>query len=166
MSAVLVIDDEPIVRDLMVEILREAGYETEAAGTAEAGLELIEDERIAIVVSDIHMPGLSGLELLQAVRSARPSLPVVLVTGAGTYGNLTEAVSRGADGFVMKPFSHAELERAVASAFDRAGRSEREPPQADLPQSRHERPAGDAGRRDDRGRPRLQRRVGRGQRRR
>ena len=126
MSAVLVIDDEPIVRDLMVEILREAGYETQAAGTAEAGLELIEEERIAIVVSDIHMPGLSGLELLQAVRSARPSLPVVLVTGAGTYGNLTEALSRGADGFVMKPFSHAELEHAVASALDRAGRSERE----------------------------------------
>ena len=126
MSVVLVIDDEPIVRDLMVEILDEAGYETAGAETAECGLDLLEDERVSLVVSDIHMPGLSGLELLKAVRIRRPSLPVVLVTGAGTYSNLTEALSRGADGFVMKPFSHAELERAVVAALDRAGRSERE----------------------------------------
>jgi len=126
MSVVLVIDDEPIVRDLMVEILDEAGYETAGAETAERGLDLLEDERVSLVVSDIHMPGLSGLELLEAVRIRRPSLPVVLVTGAGTYSNLTEALSRGADGFVMKPFSHAELERAVVAALDRAGRSERE----------------------------------------
>ena len=126
MSVVLVIDDEPIVRDLMVEILDEAGYETAGAETAERGLDLLEDERVSLVVSDIHMPGLSGLELLEEVRIRRPSLPVVLVTGAGTYSNLTEALSRGADGFVMKPFSHAELERAVVAALDRAGRSERE----------------------------------------
>ena len=126
MSLVLVIDDEPVVRDLMAEILQKAGYETADAETAERGLDLLEDERVSLVVSDIRMPGLSGLELLEAVRIRRPSLPVVLVTGAGTYSNLTEALSRGADGFVMKPFSHAELERAVVAALDRAGRSERE----------------------------------------
>jgi len=126
MSLVLVIDDEPIVRDLMVEILQVAGYETVDAETAERGLDLLEDERVSLVISDIHMPGLSGLELLEAVRIRRPSLPVVLVTGAGTYSTLTDALSRGADGFVMKPFSHAELEHAAGAALDRAGRSERE----------------------------------------
>jgi cyclic di-GMP phosphodiesterase len=126
MSSVLVIDDEQIVRDLMVEILEEAGYEAESASTAERGLELLKEDSISLVVSDIVMPGLSGLELLEAVRLSRPSLPIVLVTGAGTFNNLSEAIARGADGLVMKPFSHAELERAVATALDRAGRSERE----------------------------------------
>jgi putative two-component system response regulator len=126
MSAVLVIDDEQIVRDLMVEILEEAGYEAESASTAERGLELLKEDSISLVVSDIVMPGLSGLELLEAVRLSRPSLPIVLVTGAGTFNNLSEAIARGADGLVMKPFSHAELERAVTTALDRSGRSERE----------------------------------------
>jgi putative two-component system response regulator len=125
-SSVLVIDDEQIVRDLMVEILQEAGYRAESASTAERGLELLKEDSITVVVSDIVMPGLSGLELLEAVRLSRPSLPIVLVTGAGTFNNLSEAIARGADGLVMKPFSHAELERAVATALDRAGRSERE----------------------------------------
>jgi putative two-component system response regulator len=60
------------------------------------------------------------------VHARRPSLPVVLVTGAGTYENLSEALTRGADGLVLKPFSHAELEKAVFAALQRASRSERE----------------------------------------
>ena len=72
------------------------------------------------------MPGCSGLDLLDAIHARRPSLPVVLVTGAGTYENLSQALARGAAGLVTKPFSHAELERAVAEALERAERSERE----------------------------------------
>jgi putative two-component system response regulator len=125
-TRVLVIDDEGVVRRLMLEILAEAGYEVVEAATAEDGLRLIEDASIGLVVSDIVMPGLSGLELLEVVRVRRPSLPVVIVTGEGTYGNVTDALAGGADGFVVKPFSHAELTSAVAKALERAGRSERE----------------------------------------
>ena len=69
------------------------------------------------------MPGLSGLELLEAVRARRASLPVVLVTGAGTYDTLSQALTRGAAGLVTKPFAHAELQAAVADALERATRS-------------------------------------------
>ncbi len=124
MSRVLVIDDEAVIRDLMVEILERAGYEAVGAETADRAFQLLDD--VSVVVSDIVMPGLSGIELLDRVRAARPSMPVVLVTGAGTFENLSEAVARGADGFVMKPFSHAELQRAVAAAIERARRAEQD----------------------------------------
>jgi cyclic di-GMP phosphodiesterase len=125
-SRVLVIDDEQIIRDLMLEILEEAGYDAVGAPTAEHALERLADPDLRLVVSDVIMPGLSGLELLEEVRAQRPSLPVVLVTGAGTYSTLSEALARGADGLVMKPFSHGEFRDAVASALERSPRSEEE----------------------------------------
>jgi putative two-component system response regulator len=125
-SRVLVIDDEQIIRDLMLEILKEAGYEAVGAPTAEKAIERLADPDLKLVVSDVIMPGLSGLELLEEVRARRPSLPVVLVTGAGTYSTLSEALARGADGLVMKPFSHGEFRDAVAAALERSHRSEEE----------------------------------------
>jgi len=124
MSRVLVIDDEKVIRELMCEILDRAGYETIGAGTADEALDMLTDNGIGLVVSDIVMPGLTGLELLEEVRARRPSLPVILVTGAGTYENLSQAVTRGADGLVIKPFSHKDLQNAVATALERARRSE------------------------------------------
>jgi putative two-component system response regulator len=123
-SRILVIDDEQVIRNLMCEILERVGYETMGAETADEALAQLEDARIALIVSDIVMPGLSGLELLEEVRARRPSLPVILVTGAGTYENLSQAVTRGADGLVIKPFSHADLQNAVAAALERARRTE------------------------------------------
>jgi putative two-component system response regulator len=126
MARVLVIDDEALVRSVIAEILVDAGHEVREATNAEEGLEALVTGGPDLIVSDILMPGLSGIELLRRVREQRPSLPVVLVTGAGTYTNLSDALAGGADGLVMKPFSHAELAAAVAGALERAGRSERE----------------------------------------
>jgi DNA-binding NtrC family response regulator len=119
-SRILVIDDEHVIRELMREILELGGYETVGAETPERALALLDEEDISLVVSDIVMPGSSGLELLGAVRATHPDLPVVLVTGAGTDENVNEAVARGADGVVIKPFSHADLQSAVAGALTRS----------------------------------------------
>jgi putative two-component system response regulator len=108
---------------LMLEILEAAGHEVIGAETAERALNLLEESEFELVVSDVIMPGLSGLELLGAVRARRASLPVVLVTGAGTYDTLSQALTRGAAGLVTKPFAHAELQSAVADALERATRS-------------------------------------------
>jgi two-component system C4-dicarboxylate transport response regulator DctD len=116
-SRILVIDDEHVIRELMREILERAGHETIGAETPLRALELLEDEHVELVVSDIVMPGLSGLELLAEVHARRPNLPVLLVTGAGTQENLREAVRRGAAGLVIKPFSHAHLHEAVSAAL-------------------------------------------------
>jgi putative two-component system response regulator len=126
MIKILVIDDDAIVRDVIGEMLTIAGYEVVPAATAAEALELFVDEEIGLVVSDIVMPDLSGLELLEAMRLHRPSLPIVLVTGANTRDNLSEALTRGADGLVAKPFTQVELQEAVDKALDRAGRSEQD----------------------------------------
>jgi len=125
-SRVLVIDDEDVVRMLVVEILESAGHEVIAAEGAERALGLLENSDFDLVVSDVVMPGLSGLELLEIVRQRRASLPIVLVTGAGTYDTLSQALTRGAAGLVTKPFTHADLRQAVAEALDRAERSREE----------------------------------------
>ena len=124
-SRVLVIDDEKVIRELMREILERAGYETIGAGTADEALEPAGGQRDRARRQRHRDARASpGLELLGEVRARRPSLPVILVTGAGTYENLSQAVTRGADGLVIKPFSHADLQNAVATALERSRRSE------------------------------------------
>jgi cyclic di-GMP phosphodiesterase len=123
MSRILVIDDENVVRNLMLEILESDEHVVIGAETAECAIALLEtDAEFDLVISDVVMPGLSGLELLETVRARRASLPVVLVTGAGTYHTLSQALMRGAAGLITKPFTHAELKDAAAHAIERASR--------------------------------------------
>lgn len=131
MSRILVIDDEHVIRELMREILELGGYDTVGAETPERALALLDEEDISLVVSDIVMPGLSGLELLGEVRALHPDLPVILVTGAGTDEHVNEAMARGADGLVIKPFSHADLRSAVASALETSSNPVTHPKEAD-----------------------------------
>jgi cyclic di-GMP phosphodiesterase len=125
-TRVLVIDDEPVVREVIEAMLSGSGYEVVTAATASEALELFSDESIRVVITDVFMPDGSGLELLETMRIRRPNLPIVLVTGATTRDHLSEALARGADGFVAKPFTQTELELALARALERAGRSERD----------------------------------------
>ena len=119
MSRILVIDDEDVIRMLVLEILETAGHEVTGAESAERALVLLEHLEFDLVVSDVIMPGLSGLDLLEAVRARRASMPVVLMTGAGTYDTLSQAMIRGAARLVTKPFAHADLQAAVSGALAR-----------------------------------------------
>jgi cyclic di-GMP phosphodiesterase len=124
MSRILVIDDERVIRDLMLEILASDGHDVTGAETAGRALSLLDEhDDFDLVISDVVMPSLSGLELLETVRAKRASLPVVLVTGAGTYDTLSQALTRGAAGLITKPFAHADLKIAAAHALERASRS-------------------------------------------
>jgi putative two-component system response regulator len=125
-TPLLVIDDEAVVRQLMIEILARAGYDPIGAGSADEALRLIETPDLGLVLSDIVMPGLSGFQLLDEVRVRRPSLPVLLITGSGTEDNLHEALAHGASGLITKPFSHAELRDTVTDVLERSRRGERE----------------------------------------
>src|SRR4051794_28382865 len=125
MSRILVIDDEDVIRMLVMEILESAGHDVTGADSAECALGLLEESDFDLVVSDVVMPGLSGLELLEAVRARRASLPVVLVTGAGTYDTLSQALMRGAAGPVAEPVAPKDLPTPRAGAPQRAARSPR-----------------------------------------
>ena len=81
---ILVIDDDPIVRSTVVEMLARSGFAPIEASAFDDAMRLIDDPEVRLVVSDIVMPGPSGFELTEAVRQRRPSVPVLLITGAGT----------------------------------------------------------------------------------
>ena len=123
MSRILAIDDEDVIRMLVVEILESVGHEVVGAESAEHALDLLDHDEFDLIVSDVVMPGLSGLELLEAARRRQASLPVVLVTGAGTYETLSQALTRGAAGLVTKPFAHADLQTAGSDALERGSRT-------------------------------------------
>lgn len=115
---ILVVDDEQAVLELTVEILRRGGYAPQGVPTARHALALLDEEQFDLVVSDVRMPEMTGIEFLQELRLRRPDLPVVLMTGGSTEPErTTKAVELGASGLLYKPFSHAELREAVASAL-------------------------------------------------
>lgn len=112
-------DDEPAVRDLTVEILRRSGYNPHGVPTAREALDLLEKERFDLVVSDVMMPGMTGVEFLYELRLRQPELRVILMTGGSEEPErTTKAVELGAAGLLYKPFSHAELTEAVAAALE------------------------------------------------
>ncbi len=118
MSRILVVDDEQLVRNLTVQVLERAGYDVVSVPDAAGALELLVDERIDLVVTDVVMPGLTGVELLNELRDLHPDLPVVLMTGGSPEPErTTRALELGADGIVYKPYAHADLIDAVQAAL-------------------------------------------------
>lgn len=115
MSKILVVDDEDGVRDLTVEMLRRSGYRPHGVPSALRALELLEDEPFDLVVSDVEMPYMTGVEFLFTLRDRKPDLPVVLMTGGSEEPEKTAA--QAASGLLYKPFSHAELRAVVADAL-------------------------------------------------
>jgi CheY-like chemotaxis protein len=113
---VLVVDDEEPVRQLVKEVLEDAGYRVAAAARAHEALGFLADPSLDAIVSDIRMPEGSGLDLLAAVRQRRPELPVVLMTGAAGAAERAQAQAAGVV-VLDKPFTFAELEAAVAAAL-------------------------------------------------
>jgi DNA-binding response OmpR family regulator len=119
MTRVLVVDDEPIVRDVVVRYLRGAGYETIEAGDGDAARRLIESEAPELVVLDVMLPGTDGLALCRWIR-ASGDLPVILLTARGDESDRIVGLDLGADDYVTKPFSPRELTARVRTVLRRA----------------------------------------------
>lgn len=118
MSRILVVDDERVVRELTVELLRRSGYAPHGVPSARSALELLDQEPFDLVVSDVVMPEMTGVEFLYELRARRHDLPVVLMTGGSQEPERTSnAIKLGATSLLYKPFSHDELCRVVESAL-------------------------------------------------
>jgi EAL domain-containing protein (putative c-di-GMP-specific phosphodiesterase class I) len=113
---VLVIDDEPQVLAVMERVVRSAGFEVVTASDASSGLEAMRRESVDAIISDIHMPGTSGLDLLVEIRKLDIDVPVLFVTGMPTVETAVAAIQRGAFGYLTKPFDHGELKSQVRRA--------------------------------------------------
>jgi DNA-binding response OmpR family regulator len=119
MTTVLVVDDEPNVRDVVVRYLRREGYETLEAGDGEAARELLERESPNLVVLDLMLPGVDGLTLCRWIRS-RGDLPVIMLTALGEEADRIVGLEVGADDYVTKPFSPRELAARVKTVLRRS----------------------------------------------
>jgi DNA-binding response OmpR family regulator len=120
MDTVLVVDDEPTIRDVVVRYLRRDGYETLEAGDGDRARELIEAGEPSLVVLDVMLPGTDGLALCRWIRS-RSSLPVILLTARGDEVDRIIGLELGADDYVTKPFSPRELAVRVRTVLRRLG---------------------------------------------
>ena len=119
MTTVLVVDDEPIVREVVVRYLEHEGYRTLEAGDGEHARILLEAERPDLVVLDVMLPGVDGLELCRWIR-AKSELPVILLTARGEEADRIIGLELGADDYVTKPFSPRELAARVRTVLRRA----------------------------------------------
>jgi DNA-binding response OmpR family regulator len=128
MTTVLVVDDEPIVRDVIVRYLQRDGFETLEAGDGDRARELIETASPGLVVLDVMLPGVDGLELCRWIRN-RSDLPVIMLTARGEEADRIVGLELGADDYVTKPFSPRELAARVRTVLRRSGSTQ---PQAEL----------------------------------
>jgi DNA-binding response OmpR family regulator len=119
MSTILVVDDEPIVRDVVVRYLRRDGYRTREAATGDEAREILETETPELVVLDVMLPGTDGLELCRWIR-ARSDLPVIMLTARGGETDRIVGLELGADDYVTKPFSPRELAVRVRTVLRRS----------------------------------------------
>ncbi len=116
---ILIVDDEQRVRRSLHRILGSAGYQCREAGDVAAALEILERETVALVLSDIRMPGQSGLELVEHIKKLEPQTVCITVTAVDKTAVAVDALSRGAYAYVIKPFDMNEILIQVESALRR-----------------------------------------------
>jgi len=118
MPAILIVEDEAKMRRLLELNLEEEGFTTLSAGDAETGLKLLRENSVDLVVTDLKLPGMNGLDFLQAVKHQNAVLPVIVMTAFGTVETAVEAMKAGASDYVLKPFSLAEMRMVIHKELD------------------------------------------------
>jgi len=116
---ILTIEDDPAIRQGIVDVLEYAGYEVLQAGDGTEGAHLAIQRQYDLLLLDLVLPGRGGLEILQLVREARPTLPVIILTARGAEQDRVEGLRKGADDYVVKPFSVKELLARVEAVMRR-----------------------------------------------
>lgn len=122
MSRILVVDDDDTIRDTLYELLSEE-YLCQTAETAEKALARLETDAYDVVLTDISMPGLSGVELLGHIRQKFPDTPVIIISGIDDREHAQGLIKLGAFDFLMKPFTLDLVEKSVKRAVDHRRRA-------------------------------------------
>src|SRR6202161_4689436 len=118
MPTILIVEDEAKMRRLLELNLGEDGFHTLSAEGAEAGLKLLRENSVNLVVTDLKLPGMNGLKFLQAIKRQHAALPVVVMTAFGTVETAVEAMKAGASDYVLKPFSLSEMRMVIHKELD------------------------------------------------
>jgi two-component system response regulator PilR (NtrC family) len=116
MAAILVVDDDDAIRDMLYDLFSEE-HLCHAASTAEVALSFVRDQTYDVILTDISMPGLSGLELLGTLRQSQPDTPVIVITGISDSSHVEGLIRLGAFDYILKPFRLEAVEDSVARAL-------------------------------------------------
>jgi DNA-binding response OmpR family regulator len=120
-ARVLVVDDDPTVREVVVSYLKAARHEVVEAADGESVAAIVRDQRVDLVVLDLMLPGIDGLEVCRRLRAGGDDVPVIMLTALGSETDRVVGLERGADDYVTKPFSPRELVLRIESVLRRAG---------------------------------------------
>ena len=120
-ESILIVDDEPSMRMALSESLESCGYEICTSGDGVDALKKFNDDRFKVVITDMRMPKMSGMEVLRGIKKISPRTPVIVITAYGTVNTAIEAMKEGASDFIMKPFSLEHLESVIKGAVAENG---------------------------------------------
>ncbi len=122
-TSVLIVDDETFIRQILARIVSREGYEVRQACDGRDALARLSEASYDIVISDIKMPNMDGMELLAEIKANHPDIPVILITAyAGEY-SAEEALKAGADAFIAKPFKNTEIAETLRKVLQKNLRS-------------------------------------------
>lgn len=116
-KSILIIDDEAIIREGTRRILELEGHRVEGSSSGLQGLECLQEDQFDLVITDLKMPGMSGMDVLKAIRVLQPAVPVILITGYASVETAVEAIKHGAFDYLPKPFSPEQLTELVTKAL-------------------------------------------------
>lgn len=126
-ESILIVDDEPSMRMALSESLESCGYEICTSGDGADALNKFQDDRFRIVITDMRMPKMSGMEVLRGIKKISPQTPVIVITAYGTVNTAIKAMKEGASDFIMKPFSLEHLESVVKGVVAKSGEKKCDP---------------------------------------
>lgn len=117
----LIVEDEDTLCESLQRVFLKEGYEVDRADSAESAFTLLEGKSYDLIITDIILPGISGIELLTKYRKKNPSQKVIIITAYASLTTAVEAIKAGASDFIIKPLMHDEMKRAVRKALDLRG---------------------------------------------
>jgi len=115
---ILVVDDEEMILDLLEETFRKRGYGVETAVNGREALKNIKEEKYDLLVTDLRLPDISGMEILSRVKGKHPELGIIMITAYGSIKNAVKAMKKGAFDYITKPFDLDEMELVVDKFFE------------------------------------------------
>jgi DNA-binding response OmpR family regulator len=114
---ILVMEDDASISAALDMILTEAGYDVDVAETGEAALELFEQKGFDLIIADLKLPGINGMEVIKQIKEKKPEMEVIVITGVGTQPIAEEAMTLGAHDFLPKPFTDDQIKTAINEAL-------------------------------------------------
>ncbi len=117
MKKILIVDDEMNMRLVLSAMLKKEGFEVSSASNGREALQILQSNKMALVITDLKMPGMDGMDLLTQISANHPQIPVVMITAHGTIATAVEALKKGAFDYITKPFDLDDLKNIVSKAI-------------------------------------------------